>query len=300
MHLEYFKLFNDIVTARSISKVAISSHISQPALSQQIQKLEDSLENKLLERSNKGVELTDAGLVVAKYSKDIIKIYENMLEDLKSIKSFNTTIRIAATPPVANYILPGAIYKLRDLFPDNNYDLHSVHSYEVERNVINNICDVGFVHGEPTDTGLNSTKVGQDKIVAVASQNFRIPDNLTCDDFKKYPMIMLRDECKTRKELNKYFSELGHEPKDFNILLNLGSTESIKYSVIEGYGFSFLPYVSVKKELHTKQLKEINVQDFNMRYDIYFIYVQQEGMSRSVKDFIHYIKVNGERTFNHI
>lgn len=66
MHIEYFDYFYQVAKLRSISKVAKQIHISQSALSQQIQKLEDSLGFTLLERSNKGVVLTDMGEVVLK------------------------------------------------------------------------------------------------------------------------------------------------------------------------------------------------------------------------------------------
>ena len=68
MHIECFAYFYKVAMAKSISKVASSSHISQSALSQQIQKLEESLDQKLLIRSNKGVELTEVGNIVLKYS----------------------------------------------------------------------------------------------------------------------------------------------------------------------------------------------------------------------------------------
>ena len=87
MHIEYFDYFYKVAKLKSISKVAKNIHISQSALSQQIQKLEDSLGYKLLERSNKGVELTEMGEIVLKYSENIIKVYENMMEELDKGKS---------------------------------------------------------------------------------------------------------------------------------------------------------------------------------------------------------------------
>ncbi|MDF2519907.1 MAG: putative Transcriptional regulator, partial [Clostridia bacterium] len=140
MHIEYLKYFCEIACVRSISKVAVNSHISQPALSQQIQRLEDSLGYKLLERSNKGVELTEAGLIVAKYAQNLVKAYDNMTEDLAAISKKNRTIRIEACPTMSTYALPCTIYKVKERFQDCDYNLTSNLSYDVENNVLNDIC----------------------------------------------------------------------------------------------------------------------------------------------------------------
>ena len=63
MNLTALEYFREIVESRSISKVATNRHISQSALSQNIHKLEDELGFMLLERSNKGVEPTEAGRI---------------------------------------------------------------------------------------------------------------------------------------------------------------------------------------------------------------------------------------------
>ncbi|MDF2593542.1 MAG: hypothetical protein K0S75_3008, partial [Clostridia bacterium] len=77
----------------------------------------------------------------------------------------------------------------------------------------------------------------------------------------------------------------------------LDSTESVKSSVIKGHGVSFLPYIAIKKELYTKQLKIINVCDMDLKYDIYITYKRNADMNKNVKDFIHLLKEVGEKSF---
>jgi len=104
MHIESLEYFQEIAKLKSISKVANNSHISQPALSQQIQKLEDSLEKKLFIRSNRGVKLTESGEIVLKYADNIIRTYNKMISDLneqenKEIKiEVSTQLQLTASP----------------------------------------------------------------------------------------------------------------------------------------------------------------------------------------------------------
>lgn len=297
MHIEYLRLFHEIASMRSISKVANYSHISQPALSQQIQRLEDSLGFKLLERSNKGVELTEAGKIVEKYSKNLIRSYDNMVEDLNAINKSNSTIRIEACPTMATYALPCTLYNIKEEYPQYNYNLTSNLSDDVEQNIINDICDVGFIQGLPYDNDLVRAKIGTDKLILIASYDFYIKNEINMRELSKYPLIMIHDRFKYRKQINEYFSDNGYDMDNYKVLLNLDSTESVKSSVIRGHGLSFVPYISVKKELYNKQLKEIKVTGFEMSYDIYIIYKKNKDMNKSAKEFIAFLKKIGEKSF---
>ena len=297
MHIEYLKYFFDVASVKSISKVANSSHISQPALSQQIQRLEDSLGFKLLIRSNKGVELTEAGIIVEKYAKNLIKAYDNMLEDLTAISKNNSTMRIEACPTMATYALPCTVYKTKEEFPDYNYRLTSNISEEVEHNILKDECDIGFIQGLPVDQELISSKVGTDKMVLVASVDFNIKNEIGLEELTRYPLILMNEKFQSRKQFNEKLKEKGIDPESLNVLFNLDSTESVKSSVLKGHGLSLLPYISIKKELYNKQLKEVKVTDFELLYDIYIIYKRDKGMNKSTREFIQFIKKIGEKSF---
>lgn len=297
MHIEYLKYFCEVANIRSISKAAYSSHISQPALSQQIQRLEDSLGYKLLERSNKGVEMTEAGAIVAKYAKNLIKTYDNMTEDLAAINKRNGTIRIEACPTMATYALPCTIYKIKEHFPNYDYNLTSNLSNQIESNILSNICDVGFIQGKPNDPSLVTSKIGTDRLILTAAIDFDIKEKINLTELKAYPLIMLHDKDKCRKQIDDNFKEQGVDINNYNILFSLDSTESVKSSVLKGHGLSVLPYISIKKELYSKQLKIIDVVDMDLNYDIYIVYKRDPDMNKRVKEFIHFLKEIGEKSF---
>ena len=135
MQIEHIRLFHLAASLGSISKAAHASHISQPALSQQIQRLEQELGFKLFERSNRGVDLTSAGQIVEKYAGNIARLYDNLMEDLSNLQQSNGMVRISATPVVGIYGLPCTIYKVKEKFPFHAFSLESAPSMEVEKRV---------------------------------------------------------------------------------------------------------------------------------------------------------------------
>lgn len=297
MHIECFQYFNQVAAFKSISKVANNSHISQSALSQQIQKLEDSLGYKLLERSNRGVELTDEGKIVEKYGENIIRTYNKMVEDLNNLYKSNTTIRIDSCYAIATYALPCTMYSIKEKFPNHNYKLTTNFSSDVEDNVLNDICDLGFIYGKPRDTSLEYFKVGVDRLMLVSSPKLNNPVRIKSVDLIKYSIIMLADKLEIEEKLDKYLKTIGHSFNELNIMFDLDSIESVKSLVLNGNSMSFLPYISIKKELYSKQLKETEIDGLDMTYEVYLINKKNVYNDHAIKGFIEYFKKIGKNSF---
>ncbi len=297
MHIECFQYFNEVATLKSISKVANSSHISQSALSQQIQKLEDSLGYKLLERSNKGVELTEEGKLVKKYGENMIRTYNKMLEELKDLYKENNTIKIDSCYTIATYALPCTMYSIKEKFPHHNYKLTTNFSNDVEQNVLNDICNLGFIYGKPKDSSLEYFKVGIDKVILVSCPKLNNPLEILSEELINYSIIMLADKLEIEGKLDKYLKTIGHSFKELDVMFNLDSVESIKSLVLNGNSMSFLPYISIKKELYTKQLIETKVSGLDMTYEVYLINKKGAYNDIGVKEFIEYFKKVGKNSF---
>ncbi|MCJ7691436.1 MAG: LysR family transcriptional regulator, partial [Clostridiaceae bacterium] len=297
MHIECFYYFNEVSKFKSISKVAINSHISQSALSQQIQKLEDSLGYKLLERSNRGVELTEEGKIVRKYGENMVRIYDKMVEDLNDLYKSNGTIRIDSCYAIATYALPCTMYSIKEKFPHHNYKLTTNFSSDVEDNVLNDICDLGFIYGKPRDSSLEYFKVGVDRLMLVSSPKLNNPVQIESQELIKYSIIMLADKLEIEGKLDKYLKTIGHSFDELNIMFDLDSIESVKSLVLNGNSMSFLPYISIKKELYTKQLKETEIDGLDMTYEVYLINKKNAYKHEGVKEFIEYFKKTGKNSF---
>ena len=118
MQLEHLALFLKIAQEKSISKVANASHISQPALSLQMQKVEDALGCRLFERSNRGIQLTEAGNITKRYAAQLMFTFDQFMEELHNLRNNNDTCRVAATQAAANYAIPCTLVKAKEKFPD--------------------------------------------------------------------------------------------------------------------------------------------------------------------------------------
>lgn len=297
MQIEHLILFQKIASEKSISKVAEECHLSQPALSQQMKKLEDEVGLRLLDRSNRGIELTESGRAVYRYFLQIIDSYENMQEEIENLKSYNGTIRIFASHVVGQYALPCSIHKMSEKFPNYNFALTTMTSSEVIRKILDDKGSIGFIVGETQSPDLVCKKIYEDKVHLVCSERFYKGSQITLEELKRFPLITLVDSFSSRRILNRTLKQSGCDIKDFNILMNLDSIESVKASAIANLGFTFLPYMAIKKEIYLKQLKLVEIPGFTVNYDLHMIYKKNEYPYDAPADIIDYFISIVDETF---
>lgn len=297
MNIEALEFFKLVVESGSISKVANNSHISQSALSQMIQKVEDTLGYELLVRSNKGVIATDMGKIVIKYADNILKNYEKMLEELRNLEKNNDTVRIHALWSLVNYSLPCILYQIKKDHKDQRYSLKSSSNEDIIRDVINDICDIGFVSEKIEEKDIFSKFIGKEKIVLVACGNCKVKEKISFEELFSHEMVMLKDASNISDRLENKLKEKGKDYFDLNVVFEVDSISAVKSSVENNFGISFLPYMSVKKELYEKKYKIIEIEDLDMDYDIYLISKKQEILGNSVRNAIKTILSLGKEGF---
>lgn len=286
MNLETLKLFLDISMLKSISKAAQNSHITQSALSQQLKSWEASLGTELLQRSNKGAKLTEAGMIAKKYATQICKLYEDMITEIEQLQSTASPLSIYAIPEVCSYALPCTLYEVKRNFPHCNITLNEALSSQIEEHILLDEGDIGFISGPSSKPGLSSCKVFSDQVILVSSSTRLSPDEIAIEELPRYPLIWSSQLCCVRRTLAQ---ALAQDVK-LNILYNLDSIEAVKMAAIKGHGAAFLPYMSIKKELYSKQLKTIHIRNLQVYNEVHMIKKQNQKYHHDTKQLIQYIE----------
>jgi len=292
MHIESLEYFQEIAKIKSISKVANNSHISQPALSQQIQKLEDSLGERLFIRSNRGVKLTKSGEIVLKYADNIIRTYNKMLSDLNEQES--REIKIEGEHTIATYCLPCAILNMQFKFPNHKYNLVSASSDKIEQDVLSDICEIGFTTHPAQAENLHSEEVINEKVVLISPPAFDLPEKVELQEVLDYKFVILKEDCIIKENFKGALADLGSNFSEIEVISQLDSTEAIKTLVRKGYGVAFVPYNAVRDEFSAKEINVSRITDYDLDYDIYMINKKAEFLTENVKEFIANFKKLGK------
>jgi LysR family transcriptional regulator, transcriptional activator of the cysJI operon len=297
MHLDALRYFQTVVEEKSISKAANKTHISQSALSQMIQKLEEDLNVELLHRSNQGVTLTEPGEIVLKYANNIIKNMEKMVDEIKRYDANKNKITISGTLSLSAYSLPCMLYKIKKKFPMFSYDLETKTVIEIIHDICDDLSDIGFVDAVIDHEDLIYYKMGQEKVVLIAKADYNIPEKITLDELIKVELIMCTMNKKTCEHLDDALKALRLNIDSLNVIFKADTLSSVKSSVLNGYGMAFVPYESIKHELYEKSIKLVEIENVNLAYDIFMVTKKQKDLSKSVNNSRDYLIEVGRKSF---
>ncbi|MBU5439689.1 LysR family transcriptional regulator [Tissierella sp. MSJ-40] len=299
MNIFNLSSFIEIVNENSISKAAAKLHMSQSALSQQLKILENDLNCKLLERSNRGVVTTEEGDIVYRYSEIFLELYKNMEKEIEEVKvpEFKD-IKIASSNSMCEYLIPCTLYTYRK--KDRN--IRFVTKCDYTKNVIEDIlkykADVGFITMAIEDKDLVCTKLNDNDLVLIYSPNNKEVDKAkTLEDIASIGFLIGPEESGIRKAIENIFISNNISFENVNIHMELGSIEAIKTSVIENHGISIVPYVTVKKELYLGTLKTKEIEGISLKCDICMIYQKNYQHEEHINKFIEYMNKFGKDTF---
>lgn len=287
MHIDSLNYFFQVARFKSISTVAKNAHISQSALSQQILKLEDKLNVKLLNRSNKGVTLTPEGEILFKYCETILNTYNKMQEELLNSINKKKYISIEAVESISLTILPVTVSKLKKLYNSYTINLNTIECCS-NVNLLNNICDIYICYKKTEEHEEIITKqIGLDEIVLVGDINFPM-NSIKKEQLFDLPLIFTSDKNCLRKSLCSSLSCDETDLDHLNILYSTNSYFSALNGILSSKAVAFIPMSIYNNYCSTTNIKRIKIEDFSMSLPLYINYT--ESFYKANSDFVKSLK----------
>lgn len=166
MQFSLIEAFITIVETGSFSAASEKLFISQPALSQQIRKLEKEIGAKLFDRSKHSAELTDVGQLFLEKGKLILQIYNQFIQQACNMEQyFNETVRFGISPFYSRHYLPKLLTTLISDYPALHYEVMEDYSSVIEKALINGNLDFCMVPINPRNPKLSYIPVYTESIM---------------------------------------------------------------------------------------------------------------------------------------
>lgn len=289
MNLQYLKAFYVTVKVNSISKAAKLLHLTQPGLSMQIQSLEKELQVNLLSRSNKGVELTEAGKIVFDYANTILSLQDNIERDLENLKIQKKKLLLGSCRTVGEYALPCSIYIFKTDNKDINISLEISNTNEVIEKLLNRTINIGIIQGNTKHEFLETQKITSCRLLLVTSLPI-LKNKISLEELVHLPLIFRENGSGTKEIIINVLKKHKLPLDDLNIIYELNSMEAIKSSVIAGKGIAFIPELIINRELKTGLLKKIEIDGLDIVSDFCIAHRSDHILSPYETEFIKFIK----------
>ncbi|MCT4621611.1 MAG: LysR family transcriptional regulator [Marinisporobacter sp.] len=291
MNLGYLQAFYMTVKHNSMSKAAQILHLTRPGLSGQIKSLENELGVSLLNRSNKGVELTEEGKVLFDYADTLLSIQGNIKRDLINLHQDRPKLVIGACKSVGEYALPCSIFTFKHLHEEVDINMEVINSTGVIQKLQEHTINIGIIQRDSNIDDIVTQYIISDELLLVGN-SAHSPERISIEELKQIPLILREHDSGTRYVIEKSLKEKGIHIEDLNVVYNLNSPEAIKSSVLAGKGFSFLPRLVVNQEIKKQSLQTIEIDDLKISFAYYIASRKNYNFTEYEKKFVDFINSN--------
>jgi len=287
MELHQMKLFLDLVREGSFTRVAEQNRLTQPAVSLQIQRLENELGAKLLERTTRRVLVTEEGQILASYARDILARAEEARQILQERRGQMVgTIRVAAIHSVGLHELPSYLKKFIRLFPEVHLHIEYHPSDMVYQLVSQGAADIGMVAYPEHRESLITIPFLEDEMVVIVNPEHPLAkkkDGVLLDDLVGQDLIAFDQSIPTRKATDGVLTQHGIR---VNVKMEADNVEIIKKMVEVGLGVAFVPQYSVLDEADRRSIAILKLKDYCFLRPLGIIHRKGQPLSRPVQAFL--------------
>jgi DNA-binding transcriptional LysR family regulator len=294
MNIDQLKTFRELVRLGSFSEVAKKLAISQPAVSFQVQKLEQELGTRLIDRSQRAFILTAAGHRLLRFAEAVETERKGLLHDLEQLRDeISGELVIAASTIPGEFLLPPLLTRFKQRYPVVTIQMDVSDSLNVIDGVSDNTYEVGFCGIAPEGYDLTAFKMGEDEIVLMVPPEhpFVRKKEITPDELAGEPLISREATSGTQRSLEGYLSRAGLDTGKLKPHLILGSTLAAISAVASGSGIAFVSNLALNTGLLPAPVRPVRIKGLRMKRDFYCVYQPERIISRLPEEFIGFIRL---------
>ena len=281
------KVFRSVALNLSFTKAAQELFISQPAISKHIQELESEFHTRLFDRMGNKISLTHAGQLLLDDCEPILKGYQKLDFDMNAIrKKYNGELRIGASTTIAQYVLPEILADFINRYPNTSVSMLSGNSREIETALLSDRIDIGMVEGIISQPQLKYSTFMNDELVAIVNSKNQLcqKEEISLSELRELPVVLRERGSGTLDVIENSLQKHGMSLSDMNIVMYLGSTESIKQFVGHSDSIGIISVRSVSKEILRGDYKIIELQ--NTKLERQFRFVEKRGESAGLQSLL--------------
>ncbi|KUO94791.1 LysR family transcriptional regulator [Ferroacidibacillus organovorans] len=289
---DLLRTFIMIAEKNSFTKAAAELHLTQSAVSREIQVLEKKYGVLLFERSNRYVRLTKAGEILYTQAKTIVVQYElikRLMDDLTHTAKGELSIGSGYT--FGEYLLPKMIQDFITHYSDIIPKITIKNSRRIVDQVLRHELDIGIIEGSFDTSGLITRSFAKDEMVGIVSPAHPIMDKQEIElfDLRGETWILRERGSGTRDVTDRLFETQGFMPRS---TMEFGSSQVIKEAVEAGLGVSLISKWAIRKELQYGILKSFTLKNSPVIRELYYVLPNSRFRTRATDLFIHFITEN--------
>lgn len=297
----------EVYKAGSFSKAAKNLYISQPALSATVKKVEKKVGMPLFERSTNPIQLTECGKRYIKTAEKIMDQEEDFACYVGNLNELRTGhLAVGGTYLFSAFILPPAIQKFQETFPNIKFSLHESSTPILEQKLFSGELDLLIDNYPMKEDVYEKRYFMKEHLLLAVPASFESNQaakawGLTAEEvqnevparpevhgvslklFAEEPFVVLRSHNDTRERVEAICKRAGITPK---VALKLNQMLTVYHMTERGMGISFVSDTVVKCMPPNPEVVYYKIDDPAAERNVYFYYRKNKYFTRSMAEFM--------------
>jgi DNA-binding transcriptional LysR family regulator len=242
MQLSEFRILKVLAQELNMRKASERLYVSQPALSQRLQTIENNWGTIIFVRSQKGLTITPAGEKIISFVNEVLQKEETVKDELKSMSQHvHGTLKLAVASIIGQYWLPNVLKQYVKMYPHVNISLTTGWSSEIIKHLYEDQIHLGIVRGNPEWRG-SRQHILSDHLFLVDTTISSL--NELSETTR--PFIQFKSHSTYYQEIQDWWHTQFKNPPQKTIIVD--QIETCKQMALNGIGYAILPSISLRPE----------------------------------------------------
>ena len=289
MDLYALQVFQTVVAERSFSRAAEKLFRTQPAVSLAVQRLETDVGEKLLDRSQKELRLTDAGRTVLEHARRFDNVRRGLEDALAELRDKSAgRLSIGANESSILYLLPH-LERFRRQFPKIKVQVRRSQSSRIPVELLEGDLELGVASYDPGDDRLVTKVIYTDALAFIVSPKHPLARrrSVTIAELGEETFI-------AHNVLSPYREVVLREFRRHKVPLRMDvempTLETIRRLVASGEGVAFLPRMCVRQDVESGAVREVTVKELHVERKVRLLYAKARTLSHAARAFLELVQ----------
>jgi DNA-binding transcriptional LysR family regulator len=283
--------FCAVVERKSFSQAAERLGVTQPAVSLQVRSLEKRLGRKLLDRSGRRVEPTEAGMALYRGAQRMLALEGQLIDELDAGEGgeLRGTLEVGASTGPGSTVVPVLLCEFQRENPGVAVSLSISDTQSVVDRVAERELELGVVGAARRHRGVVFEPFFRDEVVLACPPGHRFAGKtVTLAQLREEPLIVMQEGAGVRQVIEDELRRAGTRLRDLEPRLELGLQESVKSAVAAGYGVTFISRTGIEADLTAGTLETARVKGLDPAREISLVRSAGRSPTRAAEAFIEF------------
>jgi DNA-binding transcriptional LysR family regulator len=285
--------FCAVVERQSFSQAAERLGVTQPAVSLQVRALEKRLGKRLLDRSGRRVEPTEAGLALYRGAQRMLSLEGQLLDEIDAAGGgeLGGTLQVGSSTGPGSTIVPVLLCEFQRQNPGVAVSLSISDTQSVVERVADRELELGIVGAARRHRGVTFEPFFRDDVVLACPPGHRFARrSVSLDDLKDEQLIVMQEGAGVRQVIEDELRQAGTRLRDLQPKLELGLQESARSAVAAGYGVTFISRAAIEADLAAGTLATARVKGLDPAREVSLVRAAGRSPTRAADAFIEFAK----------